>query len=91
MTFVGWFSERFEIWLDLLTNTTTMDPHPVQGLVWEMCELESDVKVSVGEVVLVSMEPTKKRKFSPVWEHFDLISPNKVSSFFVLFLYTFAS
>ena len=28
--------------------------------------------------VLVSMEPARKRKHSPVWEHFGLISANKV-------------
>lgn len=35
---------------------------------------------------LFIMELAKKRRFSPVWETFDLISPNKVWLFILLFI-----
>jgi hypothetical protein len=39
-----------------------------------LCEFVSDL----FKLLFFAMEPARKRIFSPVWEHFELISPNNV-------------
>ena len=49
------------------------------NIVWRVKEERDSFEIEESEERIgKSVEPARKRRISPMWEHFDLISPNKV-------------
>ena len=51
------------------------------NIVWRVKEERDSFEIEESEERRIGkrMEPARKRRISPVWEYFDLISPNKVN------------